>query len=118
MRFGSLEIRRRELDPAPEYARRTLPYHAIRRGFREPRDFEVRNWTIPELKAIFLQSIGPAQIAVDGYLALSAQVSDVRFLPKRYRASVYTSEALRRMSELIPTLTHLADSPYITAIRR
>ena len=25
-------------------------YHEIRRGFRETRDFEVRYWTIPELK--------------------------------------------------------------------
>ncbi len=93
-------------------------YHQARRGFREARDFEVRYWTIPELKSTFLKSIGPVRITVDGYLSLNAQLSDVRFLPKRYQALVYSSEALRRMSEFVPPLSYLADSLYITATRQ
>jgi SAM-dependent methyltransferase/uncharacterized protein YbaR (Trm112 family) len=92
-------------------------YHQARRGFREARDFEVRYWTIPELKSTFSERIGPARISVDGYLSLNAQVSDVRFLPKRYQALVYASEALRRVSGFVPPLAYLADSLYITATR-
>ena len=93
-------------------------YHQLRRKFREPRGFEVRYWTIPELKATFSSSIGPSCISVDGYLSLNVQVSDVRFLPKRYRALVYVSEGLRRMSKRIPQLSYLADSLYVTSIRQ
>jgi SAM-dependent methyltransferase/uncharacterized protein YbaR (Trm112 family) len=92
-------------------------YHEIRRGFRETRDFEVRYWTVPELKATFSRLIGPARVSVDGYFSLNAQVSDVGFLPKRYRAIVYTSEWLRRLSVHVPALSYIADSLYVTASR-
>jgi SAM-dependent methyltransferase len=92
-------------------------YHQVRRGFRQARDFEVRYWTISELKSTFSRAIGPARISVDGYLSLNAQVSDVRFLPNRYKALVYSSEALRRVSTLVPSLSYLADSLYVTATR-
>jgi len=92
-------------------------YHQARRGFREARDFEVRYWTIPELKSMFRDEIGPTRISVDGYLSLNAQISDVRLLPSRYRALVYSSEALRRVSEFIPPLSYVADSLYVTATR-
>ena len=92
-------------------------YHEIRRGFREPRNFEVRYWTIPELKQIFSRLIGPARVSVDGYFSLNAQISDVEFLPPRYRAIVYTSEWLRRLSLHVPALSYVADSLYVNASR-
>jgi len=92
-------------------------YHELRRGFREARDFEVRYWTVPELKATFSRLIGPASVSVDGYFSLNAQVSDVAFLPPRYRAIVYTSEWLQRLSVHLPALNYIADSLYVTASR-
>jgi SAM-dependent methyltransferase/uncharacterized protein YbaR (Trm112 family) len=92
-------------------------YHEIRRGFRETRDFEVRYWTVPELKATFSRTIGPAKVSVDGYFSLNAQVSDVGFMPLHYRAIVYTSEWLRRLSVHVPALSYVADSLYVTASR-
>jgi SAM-dependent methyltransferase len=92
-------------------------YHEIRRGFRETRGFEVRYWTVPELRATFSRLIGPAKISVDGYFSLNAQVSDVGFMPPRYRAIVYTSEWLRRLSVHVPALRYVADSLYVTASR-
>lgn len=93
-------------------------YHQIRRGFRDANDFEVRYWTINELLATFGELIGPAQVSVDGYFSLNAQISDVRFLPRRYRALVYTSEGLRRLSESLHALVYVADSLYVTASRQ
>lgn len=92
-------------------------YHEVRRGFRETTDFEVRYWTIPELKSTFSRLIGPARVSVDGYFSLNAQVSDVGFMPRRYRAIVHTSEWLRRLSVHVPVLSYVADSLYVNALR-
>ena len=74
-------------------------YHQIRRGFRETRDFEVRYWTVPELARTFGDTVGPSRIFVDGYFSLNPQISDIHLFPRRYRALVRLSEALRKMSE-------------------
>jgi len=91
-------------------------YHQIRRGFREACDFEVRYWTLPELKKAF-GVIGPAEISVDGFFSLNPQISDVRFLPLKYKPIIYASEVLRRLSESLPALAYLADSLYVNANR-
>ena len=93
-------------------------YHQARRGFRETHDFEVRYWTLPELKRVFGRAVGPATISVDGFFSLNPQLSDIRFLPCKYRPIVYASEGLRRMSEMVPALNYVADSLYVTSRRR
>jgi len=87
-------------------------------GHREARDFEVRYWTPRELVSAFHSAIGPAHISVDGYFSLNAQISDVLFLPPKYRAIVRASESLRKISEVFPLLAYVADSLYITASRQ
>ena len=91
-------------------------YHQIRRGFRETREFEVRYWTVGELRKAFEQ-VGPARVSVDGFFSLNAQVSDVHLMPPRYRAIVFASEALRRATGLLPALTYAADSLYVNATK-
>lgn len=93
-------------------------YHQARRGFRETRDFEVRYWTLPELKRAFGRAIGSASISVDGFFSLNPQLSDIRFLPRRYRPIVYASEGLRRLSEKVSLLSYVADSLYVSSIRK
>lgn len=93
-------------------------YHQLRRHFRQAREFEVRYWRPGELLTAFESALGPSQVLVDGYFSLNAQASDLRFLPRRYRALVRTSEALRRMSGQVPALTYVADSLYVNATRR
>jgi SAM-dependent methyltransferase len=87
-------------------------YHQIRRGFREGHDFDVRYWSAenwPRLSArpwdllAFLWTVS----------FRSTQISDVRFLAWNYRTVVYASEALRRISGIVPPLTYLADSLYV-----
>lgn len=92
-------------------------YHQTRRGFRAARDFEVRYWTIPALKLEFGKHFPLAQILVDGFFSLNPQLSDVRFMPWRYRALIYASEGLRRMSVAIPALKYAADSVYVRAVK-
>jgi len=90
-------------------------YHQARRGFREARDFEVRYWTPGELTSTFRAVFGCTRIFVDGFFSLNPQISDVRFLPRRYRAIIYASETLRAVSRAFFPLTYVADSLYVTA---
>jgi len=101
---------------ANTYGLRCL-YHQVRRGFRATKDFEVRYWRPQELKEAFTSAIGPTQLTADGYFSLNVQLSDLGFMPGRYRALVRTSEALRRMSDRVPLLKKLADSVYLSAER-
>jgi 2-polyprenyl-3-methyl-5-hydroxy-6-metoxy-1,4-benzoquinol methylase len=93
-------------------------YHQTRRGFRETRDFEVRYWTVNELMSAFQEEIGPSKIFVDGYFSLNPQVSDVRFMPVRYRTVVHLSEILRKTSNRFRFLLYVADSLYVSANRK
>ena len=93
-------------------------YHQVRRGFRETRDFEVRYWMVKELISAFQEEIGPAKVFVDGYFSLNPQISDLRFMPLRYRMIVRFSEALRKTSKWFRPLIYAADSLYISVTRQ
>jgi SAM-dependent methyltransferase/uncharacterized protein YbaR (Trm112 family) len=90
-------------------------YHEFRRGFREPRDFEVRYWTIPELRRTFGTSLAPATVEVDGFFSLNAQISDLRLFPWHFKLLVLLSHRLQRLSRQVPALAYLADSLYVSA---
>ena len=90
-------------------------YHQARRGFRETRGFEVRYWTIPELRRTFASAIGPASVTVDGFFSLNPQVSDLRLFPWHYKLLVLLSHNLQRLSRQVPALAYLADSLYVSA---
>jgi len=90
-------------------------YHQARRHFRNAQDFEVRYWTPRELASVFSTALGSAQLSVDGFFSLNAQISDIRFLPSKYRALVKVSDRLRKLSQIFPPLLYAADSLYVTA---
>jgi ubiquinone/menaquinone biosynthesis C-methylase UbiE/uncharacterized protein YbaR (Trm112 family) len=93
-------------------------YHELRRGFREATEFEVRYWTVPELRRLFSAEVGPAGVEVDGFFSLNAQMSDLRFFPWRYRMLVQLSHRLQQLSTRVPALTYLADSLYVSATKQ
>jgi SAM-dependent methyltransferase/uncharacterized protein YbaR (Trm112 family) len=92
-------------------------YHQLRRGFREPRDFEVRYWTIPELRRTFGAAVGPTSVEIDGFFSLNPQVSDLRLFPWQYKLLVLLSYRLQRLSKHLPSLAYLADSLYVSATK-
>jgi SAM-dependent methyltransferase len=97
---------------------RSLVNQARERRFREPRTlFDVRYWSPGELRDAFARAVGPTELAVDGFLTLNPQPADLALLPRRYRALVRTSEALRRLSERVRPLTYAADSLYVRSER-
>src|SRR5207248_7798094 len=66
-------------------------YHQARRKFREPRDFDVRYWTIPALREMFTESIGSTSFSVDCFFGLGLQAADLRLMPPTHRAAIHTS---------------------------
>jgi len=88
-------------------------YNQLRLRFVKTEGFEVRYWLPGELLAAFRQELGPTEVEVDGFFSLNPQVSDMRFLPAKYRAVVRASEVLRKTSRTLPPLRYFADSLYL-----
>ena len=88
-----------------------------RRGFRDPRGFEVRYWKPADIEAVFRRLIGPTIMSVDGYLTLNPQPSDLDLLPFHSRQIVRLSEGLRTLSRRVPALLVVADSIVATSVK-
>ncbi len=86
-----------------------------RRRWRPAAGFEVRYWTVSELRSTFEHLVGPTSVSVDGYFSVNAQAADLPVLPLRYRVIVHASEWLRHLAERIPPLVAVADSLYVSA---
>jgi SAM-dependent methyltransferase len=100
------------------YGARNLWNQLRERRFREPRTlFDVRYWGPRELRDELERQIGPTSLAADGFFTLNPQMTDLELFPRRYRAVVRTSEALRRASERVPPLRYAADSLYALSRR-
>jgi SAM-dependent methyltransferase len=97
---------------------RNLYVQARRRKFREPvSQFDVRYWLPGELRQDFGARIGPSQLEVDGFFSLNAQASDLDLMPRRFRAAIHASDALRALSRRIRPLTLAADSLYVRSTK-
>ena len=85
------------------------------RGFAEGSGFDVRYWTLAELRQMFA-AIGTVELLADGFLTLNPQVTDLDLLRPRHRPVVRLSEALRRASLRAPLLVRIADSVNVRVI--
>jgi ubiquinone/menaquinone biosynthesis C-methylase UbiE len=85
-----------------------------RRGLVADKDFHVRPWTIPELRAL-AQRLSPYnwRITADGFFSLNAQWAERRSLSPRRKVIVAASESLRRLSVRVPVLVRWADSVWL-----
>jgi SAM-dependent methyltransferase len=92
-------------------------YQQVRRRFRNPVGFEVRYWTIPTLKALFSEAVGPNSISVDCFFGIGLQEADAPLMPIALRTLLALSKALRNASLVAPPLKYLADSVYVTAVK-
>lgn len=102
---------------AHKYGMRCL-YNQARRGFfREARHFEVRFWSLRELRDTFTETIGPTSLSVDGYFGLGIQKSDIDLLPLRFQLVVYISNILQQISKKAQWMRYFADSIYVKSIR-
>jgi ubiquinone/menaquinone biosynthesis C-methylase UbiE len=92
-------------------------YHQARRRFREARDFEVRYWSIPALRQLFTEHVGPTTFSVDCFFGIGLQAADRQWMPPSLRAVIHASELLRKTSRALPGLCYVADSVYVESTR-
>ena len=93
-------------------------YHQVRRGFREPRGFEVRYWSLPQLRRLFGEQVGPVRFDVDCYFGIGLQSSDAHLMTPRLAAILRLSESLKAASRVVRPLVWAADSVFVEASRR
>lgn len=91
--------------------------HQLARGFREAKEFEVRYWSVSELKEEFERAIGKTSIATDCYFGLGWQWSDFRFMSPKNKLILVFSEVLKRLSTIITPLGYFADSVLLTSLK-
>ena len=87
--------------------------HQVRRGFGQPKDFDVRYWTPTELLRTFRDIFGPTELEVDCYFGLGLQPTDARLMSGVGKFLIHTSEALRSVSKTFKPMIYLADSLYL-----
>ncbi len=92
-------------------------YHQARRRFRKPRGFEVRYWTVGDLRRLFAGQVGESSLSVDCFFGIGLQPSDLRLMPWSHRVAIRASELLRRASETIRGLSYVADSVYVRSVK-
>lgn len=90
-------------------------YNQARRRFREARGFEVRYWSLRELRRVFEEAVGRTSFSTDCFFGIGWQPGDARFMPPHFRIIIAFSELLRRASRWLPPLTRLADSVYVAS---
>ncbi|HYE86685.1 MAG TPA: methyltransferase domain-containing protein [Vicinamibacterales bacterium] len=101
---------------AARYGLRCL-YHQWRRGFTEGSGFEVRYWSPRELRDTFSEAVGPTAITIDGFLGIGLQPADEPLMPATLKAALRFSESLKKVSEWVRPLMHVADSLYVESVK-
>jgi SAM-dependent methyltransferase len=92
-------------------------YQQWRRGFREPDDFDVRYWSLPELRRAFAAGFARIGFEVDCYFGIGIQPSDRDLMSPLRKGVVTASETLRKISAVLPPLVWAADSVYVEAVK-
>lgn len=92
-------------------------FHQLRRGFREPVKFEVRYWTIQELRHLFSSAIGPCHFSVDCFFGIGLQAADSHLMSWGRRCLIRASELLRTFTKHFGIMKYFADSLYVTSIK-
>lgn len=86
--------------------------HQVRRRFRDGDGFDVRYWTLPELKRVFGHGVGATRFEADCYFGIGLQRSDLALMTPMLAAVVRLSEALKAISRHVHALVWLADSVF------
>lgn len=108
-----LNLNGRSLIQMPNFLGVRSFQHQLKRKFHESTGFEVRYWSIPELRETFNKLIGNSVIFVDCYFGLGLQKSDIKYMSWKMKLLIVTSEFLRNISMFIPFMKYVADSVYI-----
>ena len=102
---------------ANRYGLRNL-FNQLKKGFKSPKAFDVRYWKPSELVKTFSRLIGSSRLQADSFFCLNAQCGDIDLLPAHFRLVIRLSNLLTRRANEWPRLKHMADSVYVSSIKR
>lgn len=91
-------------------------YQWARRGFNDGSGFNVRYWTLGQLRRAFGE-IGPVRFEIDCFFGIGLQASDADLMPPKWKTLLSVSETLRKLESTIPGLAWVADSVYVDATK-
>lgn len=89
-------------------------YQWARRGFNDGTGFNVRYWTLGQLRRMFGR-IGTVGFEIDCFFGIGLQPSDADLMPSQWCLLLRASEMLRGLEGIVPGLKWLADSVYVDA---
>ena len=92
-------------------------YHQARRGFSDGAGFDVRYWSLPELRELFGSRIGQTTLDVDCYFGIGLQESDANLMSGPRRAVLRASSLLKAAQRSMPFLIQAADSVYVSSTK-
>lgn len=92
-------------------------YHQARRGFREASGFDVRYWSLAALRRLF-GVVGAPTFEVDAYFGIGLQRADRALMGPARQLVLRLSEALKALSRAFTPLVWVADSVFVTSVRR
>lgn len=92
--------------------------HQAARGFKEPQNFDVRYYSLRELRRLFEEVIGITQISTDCYFGLGWQMSDYKYVARKHKIILLASELFRRVSNIVLPMRVFADSLFCEAKKR
>jgi 2-polyprenyl-3-methyl-5-hydroxy-6-metoxy-1,4-benzoquinol methylase/uncharacterized protein YbaR (Trm112 family) len=87
-------------------------YQWARRGFNDGAGFNVRYWTLGQLREAF-GKIGRTSFEIDCFFGIGLQPSDADLMPLKWKTLLRVSETLRKLEGVLPGLPWLADSVYV-----
>jgi SAM-dependent methyltransferase/uncharacterized protein YbaR (Trm112 family) len=92
-------------------------YQWARRGFNDGEGFNVRYWTLGQLRRAF-GAIGTVDFSIDCFFGIGLQPADADLMPAKWRLLLSASESLRKLEGVWPGLALLADSVYVNTRKR
>lgn len=91
--------------------------HRIKCGFNEAKNFDVRYWSLADLRKRFGKNIGNTKFDTDCFFGIGVQFSDIRYVKSIYKPFFVISELLRKASCIFKPITFFADSVYVKSVK-
>lgn len=91
-------------------------WHQFRRSFAEGEGFDVRYWSLAQLRSLF-KPVGSTIFKVDCFLGIGLQAADLDMLTGLGRTALLFSERLKNAFGTDGFITHLADSVWVVSKR-
>lgn len=90
-------------------------YVRTRKNYLSGGNFRVRYWSLPKLKKVFAEKIGPTTISAEAFGGLGLLPDDWSVVNGKAKILIVISVFLRMISRVAPVLVRFADSVYLLA---